>query len=477
MVVVENLTKPRHGDSSEYKSQSDELREIAQSGEKRKHFIATIIGAAGDHDPISLRKLLLPLHPADCASILGDLPEESVRTIIKYIGEELDSEVFAELDEDTRELVVDILPTAALARAIEDLDSDDAVAFVEELDEEERAEVLAQTSPEFRTNIEGALSFEEETAGRLMQREFVAAPEFWDVGRTIDHMRAVGEDLPDLFFEIYVVDPMFKPIGAVAVSRLMRAPRNKSLKDLMENLHVVVKPETDQEDVALSFQKYHLISAPVVDVAGRLNGMITVDDIVQVLQEENEEDMLALAGVSDASTTDDVFESVKSRLPWLMINLFIALVNSTVISNFSGLIEQVVALAVLMPVGSALGGNAGTQTLAVAVRALAQKELTNENSMRIVWREFFTGTFNGLAIGLVFATVAGLWFHSPMIALAAGGVIVIDFIVAGLVGILIPLSLKKLGYDPAVASSIFVTFITDLVGFSAFLTIAFFLLK
>jgi magnesium transporter len=471
-----NTPEMETSNNNKINSESDIYREISQFPEKQKQFIASIIAAAGDHDPILLRRLLLSLHPADIASILGELPEESVRTIIKFLGEELDSEVFAELDEDTRELVVDILPRATIARAIEDLDSDDAVAFVEDLDEDDRAEVLAQTSSVVRASIEGALSFEEETAGRLMQREFVAAPEFWDVGRTIDHMRAVGEDLPDLFFEVYVVDPYFKPIGAVAVSRIMRAPRKTTLKELMDNLHVIVEPETDQEEVALSFQKYHLISAPVVDEAGRLTGMITVDDIVQVLQEENEEDMLALAGVSDASATDDVFESVKSRLPWLLVNLFIALVNSTVIDRFSGLISEVVALAVLMPVGSALGGNAGTQTLAVAVRALAQRELTSANSMRIVWREFFTGTLNGIVIGLVFASVAGLWFHSWFIALAAGGVIIIDFIVAGLAGILIPLGLKKLDYDPAVASSIFVTFITDLVGFSAFLTIAFFLI-
>lgn len=448
------------------------FRDFAEDEGKRKHFITLIIGAAGDHDPIALRRLLLPLHPVEIAEVLRDLPEESVRTIIKLIGEELDSEVFAELDEDTREFVVDIMPRAAIARALEDLDSDDAVAFVEELDDDERAEVLAQTSQEVRASIEGALSFEEETAGRLMQREFVAAPEFWDVGRTIDHMRAVGEDLPDLFFEIYVVDPSFRPIGAVAVSKLMRAPRGTSLLDLLEKLHVIIEPEMDQEDVAHSFQKYHLISAPVVDESGRLNGMITVDDVVQVLQEENQEDLLALAGVSDASAADSVLASISARLPWLGVNLMTALTASYFVSHFSHLIEKIVALAVLMPIVASLGGNAGTQTLAVAVRALASRELTRKNAPRIVFREAFTGIFNGMAIAAILAAVAGFWFHDYKIALTIGLAVLVNFLAAGLAGILVPLTLKRLDQDPAVSSSVFVTFVTDLVGFVSFLSLA-----
>lgn len=453
-------------------SNHENLREIAQVGAKRTHFIATIIGAAGDHDPIALRRLFLPLHPADAAAILGELPEETTRTIIKFLGEELDSEIFAELDEDTRELVVSIMPRAAIARAIEDLDSDDAVAFVEELDDDERAEVLAQTSDEVRASIEGALSFDEETAGRLMQREFVAAPEFWDVGRAIDHMRAVGEDLPDLFFEIYVVDPFFKPIGAVAVSQLLRAPRKTQLTDLMENLHVVVRPETDQEEVALSFQKYHLISAPVVDEAGRLNGMITVDDIVQVLQDENQEDLLALAGVSDSSLGDNVLASMASRLPWLGVNLLTAITASMFVRNFSDLIEQIVALAILMPIVASIGGNAGTQTLAVVVRSLAARELNANNAPRIILREASTGFLNGIVIAIILAILAGIIYHDFKIAITIGLAVMINFLAAGLAGILVPLALKKLDQDPAVSSSVFVTFVTDCVGFVSFLSLA-----
>ena len=467
---------PSNPDSNNDSRNNDVHNGVIEHTEFGPNLIVQVVAAAGDHDPVTLRRLLLPLHPADMAAVLRNIPEETARTIIRFIGEELDPEVYAELDEDTREIVLDVLPKSAVARAIEDLDTDDAVKFVEDLDEDDRAGVLAEASDELRATIEGALSFEEETAGRLMQREFVAAPEFWDVGRTIDHMRMVGEDLPDLFFEVYVVDPTFKPIGSIPVSRLMRAPRLTNLKDLVEKLHVVVRPETDQEDVALAFKKYHLISAPVVDASGRLNGMITVDDIVQVVQEENEEDLLALAGVREASTTDDVISSVQSRLPWLLINLVTALANSFVIGKFTGLIEQVVALAVLMPIGSALGGNAGTQTLAVAVRALASRELTDKNSAKIIAREFFTGVLNGVAVAIVFAIVAYIWFKNPLISIAAAGGIMIDFIAAGLAGILVPLTLKKMGQDPAVASSIFVTFITDCVGFGSFLTIAMFLL-
>ena len=475
MAVVENLP-PTNQSKSKAPDNTGAGAELHQGSadfaKKRSHTIVNIIAAVGDGDIIFLRQLIHGLHPADIASILADIPETAARIFIRLIGEELDSEVFAELDEDTKELVLEVLPTKAVARALEDLDSDDAVAFIEELDEAERAEVLAQTSDEVRASIEGGLSFEEDTAGRLMQREFVAAPEFWNVGRTIDHMRATGEDLPDLFFEIYVVDPAFRPIGAVAVSKLMRAPRGVPLKGLMENIHVIIRPENDQEDVAYSFQKYHLISAPVVDEGGRLTGMITVDDMVQVLQEENQEDLLALAGVSDASTTDDVWSSMVARLPWLVINLVTALTSSFFISKFSGLISQIVALAVLMPMVASLGGNAGTQTLAVAVRALSARELNRNNAMKVVFREAMTGVLNGLVIATVLATVAGLWFHNPTISLTIGLAVTMNFVAAGLAGILVPLTLEKFGQDPAVSSGVIVTFVTDMVGFVAFLGLA-----
>lgn len=445
---------------------------IEQAETSHRHLIAEIIGAAADNDLLALRKSILPLHPADIASILAEIPRESVRRIIVLIGEELDSEVYAELDEDTRDFVLEFLPTQAVARTLEDLDSDDAVAFIEELGEDERKEVLSQTSDEVRASIEGAFAFDEETAGRLMQREFVAAPEFWNVGRTIDHMRATGEDLPDLFFEIYVVDPMFRPVGAIAVSKLMRARRDKPLRDLMEALPVTIKPQTDQEDVAFSFRKYHLISAPVVDDAGRLNGMITVDDMVQVVNDESEEDMLALAGVSDATMGDSIWETVASRLPWLMLNLVTALIASFFISKFSLVLEQIIALAVLMPIVASLGGNSGTQALAVAVRAIASRELNNRNSLKMVLHEMATGLFNGAAIACVLGIIAFVWFHEVKIGITIAIAVILNSLMAGLAGILVPLTLRRLGQDPAVSSGVLVTFATDMVGFVAFLGLA-----
>jgi magnesium transporter len=305
-----------------------------------------------------------------------------------------------------------------------------------------------------------------------MQREFVAAPQHWDVGQTIDFMRKTGEDLPDLFFDIYVVNPTMAPIGAIPVSKLMRAKRTMLLKDLMEVPEIIVDPETDQEVVAHAFQKYHLISAPVVDRAGRLTGMITVDDIVRVIQEENEEDLLALAGVRDASTADSVWSSVKSRLPWLCVNLVTALVASFLISTFQHSIEKIVALAVMMPMVASMGGNAGTQTVAVAVRALAARELTPGNSARIIAREVVTGIVNGAVFAVLLSTVALFWFKSVLLAVTIALAILLNLSIAGLAGILIPLALKRAGQDPAVSSGVLVTFVTDLVGFVAFLGLA-----
>ncbi|GBF57188.1 magnesium transporter MgtE [Candidatus Phycosocius bacilliformis] len=431
-----------------------------------------VIGAAGDHDGPLLRQLLLPMHPADVAELLAHAPRETARTIFTLVGDDLDAEVYAELEDELRELALEYIPASKLAQKLDDLDTDDAAAIVAELDDEDRAEVLAAASADVRVAVEGALSFEEETAGRLMQREFVAAPQHWDVGQTIDFMRKTGEDLPDLFFDIYVVNPAMKPIGAIPVSKLMRARRTVLLEDLMETPEIIVEPETDQEVVAHAFQKYHLISAPVVDRSGRLTGMITVDDIVRVIQDENEEDLLALAGVRDASAGDTVWSSVRSRLPWLVINLATALVASFLISKFEASIEKIVALAIMMPIVASMGGNAGTQTVAVAVRALAARELNAANSVRIIFREVVTGIVNGAFFALLLSSVALIWFQSTLLSLTIALAILLNLSMAGLAGILIPLALKRLGQDPAVSSGVLVTFVTDMVGFVAFLGLA-----
>ncbi len=436
------------------------------------HFITLVVGAAYDRDAPELRRLLKGLHPADLADVVQQAPEEAIKRLIRMIGPELPPAFLADLDWEKRERVLELLPADYVGRALAELDTDDAAAVAADLDEAALAAALKATDDDTRLAVEETLAAEEDTAGRLMQREFVAAPEFWTVGATIDHLRARSDDLPDVFFELYLVDPGFRPIGAARLSTLLRSTRDTALRAIMIPLEAVITEEMDQEEVAFAFQKYHLASAPVVDDAGRLRGMVTVDDIVHVILEEQEEDLLKLSGVSEAAENDTVWRSVRARAPWLMVNMGTALIASSVISAFSGSIEKLVALAVLMPIVASLGGNAGTQALAVAVRAIAARELTPANALRHVGREAGAAVLNGLLIATLLSVVAGLWFQNPLIALAIFLAVMINLACAGLAGILAPLTLKRFGADPAVASSVFVTFVTDCVGFVAFLGIA-----
>lgn len=443
--------------------------ETSLDDEASHRLVTELAGAAGDGDAPLIRSLLADVHPADIADCIEQLSWENQDAIARLCPDVFTGEVLAELVEDTRADIVEALEPAYIAEALGDLDSDDMTHVVEELDDEKRAAVLAELDAEDRQYLESSLAFEEESAGRLMQREFVAAPSFWTVGNTIDHMRKAGEDLPDLFFEVFVIDEAFKPIGGVPVSRLMRSHRNVKLSDLMNPAKIVIRPEDDQEDAAYLFEKYHLISAPVVDSDGRIAGMLTVDDIVDVIQEENKEDMLALAGVNEAGQADTVWSSVKARAPWLLVNLGTAVVASAVIALFEGAIAQLVALAVLMPIVASMGGNAGTQSLAVAVRAIASRDLTISNSMRVIWRELAAGTVNGLIFAVVMGLVAALWFNDWNLGWVIAVSMVITLAAAGLSGILVPLGLRRMGADPAVASSVFVTTVTDVVGFFVFL--------
>lgn len=441
------------------------------------HFIVSVIAAAGDHDWPALRRQLGALDPADIADVMERVPLETARTVARMIGRHLPPEFLAELSWERREEVLPELPAEYVARALGELDTDDAAAVAADIDEKQLSQVLAEADEDTRLAVEEALSFDEETAGRLMQREYVAAPEGATVGDVIDRMRTEAEELPDVFFEIYVVDPMMRPIGAVHVSKLMREGRDTRIAAIMNPVKALIRPEMDQEEVAHTFQKYHMASAPVVDEAGRLTGMVTVDDIVNVISEEGEEDLLKLAGVSEAAQTDSVFRSVRARAPWIFVNIGTALAASTVISAFSASIEQIVALAVLMPIVASMGGNVGNQTLAVAVRALASRELTNANAWRYVVREAATGAAQGLMFGLVLAGVAYLWFQDRVddpggLALAVGLAVIINLAMGGIVGILVPLLLRRAGADPAVSSSVFVTFTTDALGFLAFLGLA-----
>ena len=428
-----------------------------------------VVDALEAPDSDALREIFQALHPADAADVLEQLSSEQQGALASLAPDVMTGEVLAELVDDTRAAIIEALGPEQIAEAIQDLDSDDVTMIVEELHPDLRERVLGEFDAADRAQLEASLLFGEETAGRLMQREFVAAPRFWSVGDAIDHMRRAGEDLPDLFFEVFIVDEGFHPVGTIPVSRLMRSARETPLSALMETPQVVIKPDADQEEAAYLFQKYHLITAPVVDDAGRLNGMLTVDDMVDVIQEENKEDMLALAGVNEAGLADTVWSSVQARAPWLLVNLGTAVLASAVIALFDEAIAQLVALAVLMPIVASMGGNAGTQALAVAVRAIASRTLTGANSHRVVRRELAAGIVNGLIFALVLGAVAGLWFQDVNLALVIGAAMIITLAAAGLSGILIPLGLKRVGADPAVASSVFVTTVTDVVGFFVFL--------
>ncbi len=471
------------GDAANAPSAIDDVQDLedialGENYELTATYVDMVIDAADKGDVERLRELVHALRPEDVADLMGFLSSDYREDIIPLLAPDDLAEIIAELDTKLREEVLDVIAPATLARALGELDSDDAADVVDDMEDDQRDQVLAAMSDVDRAAIETTLAYEEETAGRLMQREVLAAPQFWTVGQTIDHIRSAGDDLPELFFDVYIVDPAFKALGAVPVSGLLRAQRPKLLSEIMEPI-TEIPVDMDQEEVAYIFDKYHLISAPVVDAGGRLVGQITVDDIVGVIQEESEEDILALAGVSDAGRDASLLGIVRSRLGWLVLNLFTETIAVLAIAFFQDEIAKVVALAVLMPIVSSLGGNAGTQTLAVAVRALASRELSSANARRIIWREIGAGVVNGLALALVMGGAVALIYHnhaqpyySVRLGLTVGLALIANIFIAALGGILAPIMLDKMGRDPAVSSSIFVTFLTDFMGFLAVLAIA-----
>ena len=431
------------------------------------------VHAADDGDGLRLRGLLEDLHPAAVADLMGFLTAEHRAVVTLWLPPDLLAETLPELDDGIREEVLERVPHLALAAGLQGLDSDDAAAVVEDLEDDQREKVLAAMPEVDRAAIESSLGYAEDSAGRLMQREVMAAPEFWKVGDTIDHVRAQGEELPELFFDIYVVDPLNRPVGGVPVSRLLRTPRTTPLSEIMDPVNEIAVDQ-DQEEVAYIFEKYHLISAPVIDSARRLVGQITVDDIVNIIQEENREDILRLAGVSDEDRGSSVPEIVRGRAPWLAINLATAVLGASVIGWFEGTIQQIVALAILMPIVSAIGGNAGTQAMTVTVRALATRELNSSNAPRTFWRELAVGLANGLLLAPLIGIAAGLWFRGEdwRIGLVIAAAMVLNLLVAATVGVLTPLTLSRLRFDPAVSSAVFVTATTDFFGFLIFLGLA-----
>ncbi|MBT3399603.1 MAG: magnesium transporter [Rhodospirillaceae bacterium] len=412
------------------------------------------------------------LHASDLADLLEALSSDSRRILFDHVRDRLDPELLTHLDDVVREDVLEQLEPAEVAAVITELDTDDAIDVFEDVAVADQASVLARLSPSDRALVEQALSYPEDSAGRLMQHELVTVPKDWSVGNSIDYMRARAADLPRDFYEIYVVDDDRHPVGTIPLSRLMRNQRDVRIDDIMLTDLRSAYVEMDQEEAALMFRQYALLSAPVVNERGQLVGVITADDIVHVIHEEAEEDILRLGGVREDDFYEAVLDTTRARFSWLLVNLGTAIIASLVIGLFDAAIEQVVALAILMPIVASMGGNAGTQTLTVAVRALAMKELTAANAARIMGKEVVVGGINGLLFALMIGLVAWLWFGEPVIGLIIGAAMMFNLLIAGFAGVTIPLALERMRIDPAVGSAVVLTTITDVVGFVSFLGLA-----
>jgi magnesium transporter len=417
------------------------------------------------------RALAERLEAPDLADLIELLEPAQRVDLVAALGAAFRPQVLSELDETVRDQLVPALPKDVLAKAVAELETDDAAYLLENIPEPVRQDILAQMPTGDRAALERNLEYPQDTAGRLMQTDFVAVPPFWTVGQVIDHMRE-AEDLPETFSDIYVVDPTYHVLGSVDLSRLLRTKRQVSIAAIMEEGRKTVLATADQEQVARQFERYDLKSAPVVDADKRLVGVVTVDDVVEVIEEEADEDLRRLAGIGDERITDSVRQIVPARFWWLLVNLATAILASAVIKQFDATIEHMVALAVLMPIVASMGGNAGTQTMTVAVRALATGELGAINTARVVLRETATGLINGLAFAAIMGAIAFFWFGSNQLGAVIGAAMIINLLAAALAGIFIPLGLKRLRFDPAVSSTVFVTTVTDVVGFFAFLGLA-----
>ncbi len=422
-------------------------------------------------DAAALSAILDPLHPADIADLIEQLATEDRYLFVQLYGRSLDGDILSELAEGLREDVVDAMSPEFLAEAVRDLETDDVVDLIEDLDQPQTEAVLGALDEDDRVVVQQSLSYPEESAGRLMQRELVVAPEHWNVGQTIDFLRN-QDDLPEQFYHVILVDPRMKPTGYVTLGRLMGSPRKVLMTELVEDSFRIIPVRQDEGEVAYAFNQYHLISAPVVDEGGRLVGVITIDDAMVILDEEHEEDILRLAGVGESNLSDRVIDTTKRRFPWLAVNLVTSILASLVIAQFDAVITQFVALAVLMPIVASMGGNAGTQSLTVAVRALATKDLTSANVWRVIRREAAVGLINGVIFALTMGVIGVIWFGTPILGVVIGVAMVVNLVVAGLAGIIIPVTLERMDIDPALASGAFVTTVTDVVGFFAFLGLA-----
>ena len=457
---------------TDYSIEENDARTLDESHTLNPEFVDKVCAALDGEDRVRVSELLLKLHAADQADLLALLRPSQRRHLIRLMGDILHPDVLSDVEEDIRDELVEVMDAEHLANAVSELETDDAVHLVEDLDEERREEVLGLVSDVDRAAVEFGLKHSDKTAGRLMQREVASAPDYWTVRQALDHIRT-SADLPRRFFEIFVVDARSHSVGTIVMSALMREDPDAILSDIMQTKQTLIPASMGEEDVAYLFDQYHLISAAVVDEFDRIIGMITVDDIVGVVRQAASEDMLALAGVREAEAlSDSVIETARSRFSWLFINLMTAVTASLVIAVFENAIQEIVALAVLMPIVASMGGNSGTQTLTVAVRAMATKDLTATNALRIVYRETIVGGVNGILFAIIMGVIAGVWFDRMELGLVLGFAMIINMIMAGLAGILIPLGLDRAGIDPAVSSTVFVTTVTDIVGFFVFLGLA-----
>ena len=424
---------------------------------------------AGRNDDVAL--VMEPLHHSEVGDVLEQLYAAERLALVHALGEKFDFSALTEVDESIRLEIMEALPNAAIARGVAELDNDDAVYLLEDLEEVDRDEILSALPTFERLTLKRSLDFPEDSAGRRMQTDFIAIPPFWTVGQVIDYLRA-EKDLPDEFYQLYVVDASYTVLGTLPLDKFLRTPRATKIDSIMNTNFVLVNAEEDQEEAARSFERYDLVEVGVVDESGRLVGVLTIDDIVDVIQEEAEEDIRLMAGVGDEDVSDTTLDTVKSRVPWLVVNLVTAVLVSLVIGLFNATIEQMVALAVLMPIVASMGGNAGAQTMTVTVRALAMRELDGGRLKRLIRREMVVGVVNGVIFAVLIGIVTAIRYGDVQLGIVIGMAMVINMIVAGTFGILIPLALDKLKADPAIASAVFVTTITDVIGFFAFLGIA-----
>lgn len=434
-------------------------------------FVSEIIARLDQGDTNGAEELVEPLHPANIADLFELLDSERRHALAQALGPKLDGDVLAEMNDWVREDLIDVLSPHEVADLATQLDTDDAVAIIEDLEADEQRAVLRAMPADDRAAIEEALSYPEESAGRLMQRELIAVPEHWTIGQVIDYLRE-NPGLATDFWEIFVVDLGHRPIGTIKLSWVLRTPRRIAVADVMQREQTLIPGDMDQEEVALRFQKYALISAAVVDASGRLVGVITVDDIVHIIQEEASEDILKLSGAGEGDINEPVLDSYRQRIRWLITNLGTALISSLIIAQFEGTISRMVALATLMPLVASIGGNAGTQTMAVAVRAIATNQLTETNRMRTIFKEVRVSLLNGITLATLLGTGVALAFGNAQLGMVIGLAMILNNLVAGVAGTLVPLGLERAGVDPAVASSVFVTMLTDSMGFLVFLGLA-----